>query len=143
MLDFLKMKLSQYSDRIEFIDHVPLSDIPLWLEKTDICVFNSLWENFPNVCLEAMSAGRGIVASKNGGMYEILHDIHGGEFVNPYNPIEIESALIKLLQNPDERMAMGDRCRNKVIEFYAKKVPELNIQFYQSVIDKFKKQKVY
>ena len=142
MLEYLKNKLFQYSNRIEFIDHVPLSDISSWLKRTDICIFPSLWENFPNVCLEAMSAGRGIVASKNGGMFEMLHDIRGGELVNPYKPIEIENALIKLLNNPKERMDMGERCRKRVIEIYSKKVPELNIQFYQSVIDGFKNQKL-
>src|SRR5690606_5828019 len=134
MIDFLKRKLKPWSQNLEFIEHVPLEEIPAWLEKTDICIYPSLWENFPNVCLEAMSAARGIIASKNGGMLEMLEDINGGILIDPLNVKQLKDSIIWFLQNPSQRIEMGERCRNKIKMYYAKQVPEMNINFYEKII---------
>jgi len=43
-----------------------------------LCVIPSLWENFPNTCIEAMAAGRAVLVSENGGMREMVGDTDGG-----------------------------------------------------------------
>ena len=61
--------------------------------KVAVCVFPSIWENFPNVCLEAMSAGRGIAASWNGGMAEMLDAGHCGLPFPPNSPQRLAQAV--------------------------------------------------
>lgn len=134
MIDYLKSTLHAWSDKIEFIDHISAGEVPSWLAKTDICVFNSLWENFPNVCLEAMSAARGIVASKNGGMEDMLEDINGGILVDPYDQQALINGIIHMFENPGERIAMGERSRQKIVNYYAKEVPEQLYNYYRSLI---------
>ena len=56
MRQYLERMLQNNSRLVEFISHVPFDAIPNVLAETDICVFPSLWENFPCVCLEAMAA---------------------------------------------------------------------------------------
>ena len=135
MLDYLKTRLADHLQQIDFINHVELSDIPLWLSRADICVFPSIWENFPNVCLEAMSAGRGIIASLQGGMKDMLEDINGGILVDINNIDSLTRSIIYLLNNPDERKLQAERCRRKIISYYASEIPEQHVNFYQRIID--------
>lgn len=134
MLEYLQEELAPYKSSIEFKDNVPQAEVPRWLAKTDITVFNSLWESFGYVCLEAMSAARGIVASQNGGMHEMLHDVQGGLLINPLDVTALQNALIYLLEHPQERIQMGERSRQKVLEYYAESVPQQHLQFYKKVI---------
>ena len=117
-IQWIKSYLKDYLDRIEFIDHVPLNEMPHQYEVVDICVFPSRWENFPNVCLEAMSAGKAVLASHFGGMAEMLPDRMFGLTINPFKTSELVDAACRLLNNPDERIRMGLAARERVMKEY-------------------------
>lgn len=119
MQGFLTEKLKMCLSKVEFVDHVSAEEIPLLLSSTEICVFPSLWENFPNVCLEAMSAGRAIVASKNGGMKDMLQKENAGILINPNSSMEIVNAVSYLINNPEEKLSMAKRARKKVLDEYS------------------------
>ena len=61
MKAFLMQDMAPYAKSVGFHEPVPLEEIPALLSETDICVFPSLWENFPNTCLESMSAARALL----------------------------------------------------------------------------------
>ncbi len=117
MQEYLTRLLWRYRRSLEFTRAVPLPQIPAQLAQADICVFPSRWENFPNVCLEAMAAARGIVGSKAGGMTEMLSD-NAGQLVSPEDPADIAAAVIDLLNDPHRRIAMGERARDRVLSDY-------------------------
>lgn len=126
MKSLLQRALSDCLDRVEFIDAVPLNEVPKLIARASIAVFPSLWENFPNVCLEAMAAGRAIVASNQGGMVDMLTPSNGGVFVNPEDPTEISNGMIELLRDPALVREMGARNRARAIDYYGKTLaPEL------------------
>lgn len=134
MKAYLQKRLSRFVGNIEFLQ-VQLHEIATVYESTDICVFPSIWENFPNVCLEAMSAARGIVASKEGGMKDMLEKPKAGILVNPLKPKEIAKAILYLLDNPDERKKMGQAARQKLLTDYnQKRIGELMEQHYYNAI---------
>lgn len=103
---------------LKFTGAIPLQHIPSYLAQTDLCVFPSRWENFPNVCLEAMAAARGIVGSSAGGMTEMLDNGNVGHLVDPQTPKQIVAATIALLNDPKHRMSMGERARERVLSEY-------------------------
>lgn len=127
----LLKELGPSSTAVDFVNAVPLSEIPDWLAKAAVCVFPSLWENFPNVCLEAMQGARGIVASREGGMKDMLEDIRGGWLVNPDDPKAVAEGMVAALQNPEECREAGLRCRQKVAGYYANQVVEETIECYR------------
>jgi glycosyltransferase involved in cell wall biosynthesis len=138
MQEFLSHELKNYIDKIEFVNHVPGNKIPMLLAQTDICIFPSLWENFPNVCLEAMSAGRGIVASREGGMQDMLEDTEAGVLVDPYSEKEIAEAILFLANNRDERISMGGRARCKLLKSYsADEIGKKTEQLYLQAINRY------
>lgn len=123
MRQYLERRLYRYQHALEFTGKVSLAEIPSFLEKTDICVFPSLWESFGLVCLEAMAAARGVVGSSAGGMAEILQSEVGrdevGRLVPPASPEKIAAAVIELLQNPALRMQLGQAARDRVLSEYS------------------------
>ena len=135
MKAYLIGELQGNADSLEFLE-VSSNEIYKIYAETDICVFPSIWENFPNTCLEAMSAGRGIVASSNGGMKDMLADCDGGLLVNPLKKDEIALALLKLIDNPQMRMSLGKNAREKVLRAYnSQLIGELTEQRYQALIN--------
>ena len=116
MKEWIESKLSFYHERIEFIDWIGREELPVYLKKTDIVVIPSLFESFSYVCAEAMSAARGIVGSKNGGMKELLGNT--GIVINPESPRKIGDSLNHLIANPEERINRGKEARSRILDQY-------------------------
>lgn len=119
MRQYLEAILVKHRDSVEFTGSVSPDGIPAILATTDICVFPSIWENFPNVCLEAMAAGRGVIGSSAGGMADMLNNSEVGRNVPPCNPEKIAEAIIELLENPNLRMQLGQKARNRLLQEYS------------------------
>ncbi len=107
---------------VEFVDAVPLEEVPRMIARASIAIFPSLWENFPNVCLEAMAAGRPVVASKNGGMVDMLSPAAGGRFVDPHDPRSIADGILELFRDPIQLQEMGKRNRDRAMNYYGKEL---------------------
>ncbi|MFL5808474.1 MAG: glycosyltransferase family 4 protein, partial [Flavisolibacter sp.] len=131
MKDVLLKELGRYAGSVRFIDHVPLSQIPDFLSTASVCVFPSLWENFPNVCLEAMSAARGGGGGGGGGGAQMLQPCEGGLLVDPHDVQAIADSISNLLQHPVERIAYGKRCRQRIMDYHANTVPNKIVEQYK------------
>lgn len=135
MRQYLEKKLKRYLASIEFVGNLPLEKIPSILAETDICVFPSLWESFGLVCTEAMSAGRGVIGSNAGGMAELLDGGKVGKLVPPKSPESIAKAVIELLENPEERMKLGQTARERVLnEYNLERIGQLQEESYLRAI---------
>jgi glycosyltransferase involved in cell wall biosynthesis len=117
MLNYLKKLLSGCQQAVEFSGPVRPEKIPEVLADADICVFPSLWENFPYVCLEAMTAARAIIGSSAGGMSEMLAE-DAGRLVPPHRPAAIARAISKLLEDTSLRTRLARMARTRVLEAY-------------------------
>ncbi|MBD2387216.1 glycosyltransferase family 4 protein [Cylindrospermum sp. FACHB-282] len=135
MRQYLEKMLRSYSQSIEFTGVVAPKNLPDILANTDICVFPSLWENFPCVCLEAMAAGRGIVGTNAGGMADMLNTEKVGRLIPPHNPEKISQSVIELLANPNLRMQLGQAARDRLLtEYSAESVSALQETSYLRAI---------
>jgi glycogen synthase len=81
------------------------------LGDSDICVFPSIWESVGFVCLEAMAAGRGVIASGGSGMAELIEDGRTGRLVPPRDPRSLAEAMLEVIADPSGRIAMGEKAR--------------------------------
>jgi glycosyltransferase involved in cell wall biosynthesis len=73
----------------------------------------SRWESLPYSLLEAMAAGKAIVATRVGGMPEALDEGRAGRLVPPGDPGAMAEALVGLLQSPAERQTLGQAARER------------------------------
>ena len=83
------------------------SDIPRILAASDIFVLPTLTEALPTVLAEAMAAKLPIVASKVGGVPEMIRDGENGYLVAPEDSDGLAQACIRLLSDPQKSATMG------------------------------------
>jgi glycosyltransferase involved in cell wall biosynthesis len=84
------------------------NDIPDLLAMADIFVMPSLWEGLPMALLEAMIAGKAIVASAASGIPEAIVNGREGLLVPPADVGALAEALQNLLTDPARRVALGE-----------------------------------
>lgn len=90
-------------DSILFAGRRPHAEIPDWMGACDIFCLPSLRDGCPNVVLEALASGRPVVASRVGGIPELLND-DNGIMAEPNNPSVLSQALSNALNkawNPE------------------------------------------
>jgi len=82
-------------------------DLPRIFSVMDLMVLPSLSEGLPNVVLEAFAAAKPVVASKVGGVPEVVEDGISGYLVAPGRPELLAKAILRMLSNPTKMEAMG------------------------------------
>lgn len=78
---FLQKKVIEYglSEQIEFMGHKNKEDVEQFMKEAKAVVIPSVWlENMPFTLLEAMSLGRVVIASKIGGLTELINNRENG-----------------------------------------------------------------
>jgi glycosyltransferase involved in cell wall biosynthesis len=91
-------------------------------------------ETFGLVALEAMAAGRPVVASGLGGLAEVVADGETGILVAPGDVRALRCALDRLIASPKLRSAMGDAARRRADGFRASVVVPRVEHVYERVI---------
>jgi N-acetyl-alpha-D-glucosaminyl L-malate synthase BshA len=86
-------------NNIKFIGKVANENVPQYMVASDVFVLPSLSEGFPIVSLEAMACELPIVASKVGGLPDIVKNGVNGFLVEPKNPEQIAAKVLLLLGN--------------------------------------------
>jgi GT2 family glycosyltransferase len=80
----------------------PHAGIPAALAATDVLVVPSIWpENSPIVIQEALLSGVPVIASRIGGMPELVQDGRNGLLFEPRDAADLGRALRRLLDEPD------------------------------------------
>ncbi|HCU79983.1 MAG: hypothetical protein CL789_04605 [Chloroflexi bacterium] len=82
-------------------------DVPSILNAADLLVLPSLSEGLPFVVPEAMAAGLPVVATNVGGIPEAVVEGKTGLLVKAASSLELEQAIISLLDNPSQMIEMG------------------------------------
>jgi len=104
----LECLVKQYKLENEIIFMGFQSDIENWIPALDIFVLPSLTEGTPMAILEAMSLGLPVVATRVGGVPEIVDNGINGFLINPANSTTLAEKLSELLHNPRLRKIMGE-----------------------------------
>jgi len=84
----------------------------------DILVHPSLSEGFGRAVLEGMALGKAVIASRVGGLRELIEDDVNGLLVEPGNPSMIAAGLRRLLADRSFREDMGEEARRRVFSDY-------------------------
>jgi L-malate glycosyltransferase len=131
--------LQRQADRLGIADRVVFagsrSDPVNWHAAFDISVLVSFSEGFPNTVVEAMAAGKPVVATDVGGTPDAIQDGRNGLLVPAGAPEPIVAALGNLLADPQRAAAMGRNGRAEaLVRFQASAViPKLE-QLYFSAL---------
>lgn len=99
------------ADRVTIVGAVSRDALVREYAEADLLVLPSLFEPFGIVLLEAMAAGLPVVASRTGGVPEVVADGETGLLVEPGDPAGLASALSRLAEDRGLRIQMGARGR--------------------------------
>jgi len=91
---------------VEFLPFVPKDQLVGFYRRASIvCVPSVFDEPFGLVAIEAMACGAPVVASRRGGLPEVVGD--AGQLVDPTDTVAFGAALARLADDPDERRRMS------------------------------------
>jgi glycosyltransferase involved in cell wall biosynthesis len=112
-------------------------DIPAWLGHCTLFVLPSLYEGVPISLLEAMAAGKPVIASAIPGNMEALTHAESGWLVPPGDADALANAIRLLLANPTlaEQLASAGQSRVK-IEFSTQAMNQQVVRVYDELLDK-------
>jgi glycosyltransferase involved in cell wall biosynthesis len=103
-------------ERVLFMDG--LQDLAAFHAACDVIAIPSLWEGLPYTLLEAMRAGKAIVASRVGGRADVVQDGQDGLLVEPGNPQSLARALVRALRDGELRSHLAEAARAKLKTAY-------------------------
>jgi glycogen(starch) synthase len=95
-------------DTVEFLGGVPMHDVAAVLQRATVVVVPSRYEEpFGLVAVEAGLAGRPVVASRVGGLPEVVEDGRNGLLVPQDDPDALADAILTVLRNPGFAQRLG------------------------------------
>jgi len=132
---YIKTKLRLNGNNLKFFGFQPYEKIPEILNESHICIFPSLWENFPNVCLEAMSMGKAVIGTNNGGIADMIQHQKNGILIAPKSKNEIVKSLVNLIGNRPLQLKLGNEAKQSIEKNYGKdSIGKLTEDFYHQTI---------
>lgn len=91
-------------------------DIPSLLASSDIFVLSSDWEGMPLVVIEAMAAGKPVIATCVGAIPEMVTDGTTGILVPARDKQALARAILHLARNNKERQRLGETAKGRAFE---------------------------
>ena len=136
-LESLVEKLGIYKS-VEFMPTT--HDIPKVLSMLDILVMPSVGhEAFGRVAIEAQAAGVPVIATRVGGLTDIITDRHNGILVSPWNIAQLSDAMAGLVKDKGLAGRLADNAREEVQKrFTLTAMADKTISVYQAALDRIK-----
>ncbi len=103
-------------------------------QRCTLALAPSIWPDpCPTVAMEAMAAGQPVIASRIGGLTDIIADGETGILTPPNDPEALRAAIQALLDNPTQRRQMGEMARQRVATFQAATVVSQIEKVYREI----------
>ncbi|MFH1824886.1 MAG: glycosyltransferase family 4 protein [Candidatus Firestonebacteria bacterium] len=122
----LEKELKQNANDLNLQDNVLFignrNDVPEILKICDLVVLPSLNEGFGLAIAEAGAAGKPVVATRVGGIPEIIKENETGLLVNPKNVVNLSRKIIYCLKNPAMANKMGFAGRKHIKDNFTTKI---------------------
>ncbi len=96
-----------------------LADSRQLLDAIDAFVFPSLKEGLGVALLEAMACGLPVIASRAGGVIDVVEDAHNGVMVSPGDALPIANAIEALANNVARRAEFGTAARRQIVKNFS------------------------
>ena len=111
-----------------------IEDVRPILALCEIFVLSSHGEHFGRVVIEAMAMGKAVLATRAGGVPEIVVPYETGLLVPPADPARLTEAMLDLLSHPSQSVKYGEAGRRRVEKHFSlNRHVEAVEQVYQAV----------
>src|SRR5215204_2526612 len=120
-------------DRLHFVGFLAHERLPAMFSHADLLVLPSLYAELGTVLLEAMQAGLPIVASKTGGVPDVIEDGVNGLLVPPADPEALARAIDRLLVDRDLACRLSEGAQERVKDYDWEVLAERVLAVYRGV----------
>lgn len=121
------------ADRVRFLGYVPHDSVPSLLRAVDVLVLPSEYEELGTAIVEAMYSGLPVVATRTGGVPELVEHGVNGLLVPPRDAIALAGALRLVLGDRDLARRFGERSREHARGFRWEVLARRVLGVYQDV----------
>lgn len=108
----------EITGQVEWLGTLPNSEIARFYQNLDVVVVPSRQESFGVTAVEGSACARPIIASRVGGLPEVVLDGETGIMVEPENIGKLTEAMKRMIEHPEERERMGRAGREFVLRNY-------------------------
>lgn len=109
-----KLREANIQAHAKLLGQVPHQQLPFYYSMADVFAFPSLYEAMGKVIVEAMACETPVVASRVGGIMEIVKDGINGILVEPRNVRDLEKAILMVLQDDQLARKLSQKGRETV-----------------------------
>ncbi len=124
---------------VKFVGPVSDEELPRYYRSCHVfCAPSIGFESFGIVLLEAMAAGKPIVACNIPGYRDLLTDGKEGLLAEPKNERALAEAIIRILRDPALQRRMGEQGRIKAPQYSWREVALQVLDYYQELLERTK-----
>jgi len=125
-----------HSDKIHFTGFASDKDVIELMTSADVLIVPSIYEPFGIVALEGMATGVPVVASKVGGLAEVIDHDETGLFVYPRSLESIAWGIDRILSDPDHANWLTQNAKEKLHKAYSwEAVAMKTVEVYKKVVE--------
>lgn len=124
------------AERMEFHESVDQQVLLGFYSECDVLVLPSKTEGWGLSLMEAMACGKPVVASRVGGIPELVRDGTDGILVRPGDVRGLADSITKLLRDPELRREMGLRGKERVREFSWDETAQVALGEYEKALQR-------
>ena len=125
-------------ERVHIIGYVPEDKLVQYYQQAQLFVLPSTFEPFGMTSQEAMACGKPVIASKFGGIRQIIEHNKNGLLINPKDSQEFADAIIYTMKNKEKRDNMGLEANKIIVEEYSwEAMAEKHINFYKEFYNNY------
>jgi len=122
------------SNNIIFTGQIPIDELIRHYAGADVFVLPSYYEGQGLVLLESMACGTPVIATRVGGIPEVVTDGENGLLVEPRKPEHLADAILKMIDDKELRIKLGKKGRETAVKKYDWKIiAEKMEKIYESV----------
>ena len=128
-------------ERVRFLGRLAADSMRDEYARASVCVIPSLWENFPNTCIESMSHARAVLVSDQGGMMEMVGESEAGRTYAAGDEADLARVLGEMLAEPRDRLIERGRIARERIAYLCdpKRIGVQRIEHFRAVIERAKR----
>lgn len=120
---------------LKVIPYMEQAKLPAYYNLLDVLVLPSLADGLPNALLEGAACSRAMIASKVGGIPDVIQDGINGLLIPANDSKALTQALNLLIADPDRRQRLGQTARNTVLQdFTPHREISTNVGLYQMLL---------
>ncbi len=122
--------------KVVFVPTIDPTKMPNFYAGADIVCVPALYETFGLMYLEAMAAGKVVIASNTGGPREYINNNENGYFVDPKNANELADLLENLIKDRGLRLSVGEKAKISAKRYTSKKMTDGVEEVYKRLLER-------